>query len=80
MDKATQRGKILAYCAEHGSITCRDALVKLNMNSPRKRISELSRMGYDVRKVWESRTNDSGETVRYLRYYISKAGGGQDGT
>lgn len=72
MDKATQRGKILAYCAEHGSITCRDALVKLNMNSPRKRISELSRMGYDVRKEWETRTNDSGETVRYLRYYITK--------
>lgn len=79
MDKATQRGKILAYCAEHGSITCRDALIHLNMNSPRKRISELARMGYDVRKVWETRTNAAGETKRYLRYYISGTGGGQDG-
>lgn len=72
MDKATQRGLILAYCAEHGSITCRDALVKLNINSPRKRISELARLGYTVEKKWETRTNESGGTKRYLRYFISK--------
>ena len=39
MDKATQKHKILQYCAEHGSITVRDAVVKLNINSPTKRIS-----------------------------------------
>ena len=70
MDKATQKGKILAYCREHGSITVRDAFNKLNINSPTKRISELRRAGYDVQTFDETRANGSGETVRYTRYYI----------
>lgn len=69
--KATQRGKILAYCAEHGSITIRDAFEKLHINSPSKRISELRLSGdYDVQAMEETRINDSGDTVRYKRYFI----------
>ena len=74
MSKATQRGKILAYCAEHGSITVRDAVVKLNINSPTKRISELRQSGYDVQTITETRVNESGETVRYRRYFIRDIG------
>ena len=70
MDKETQRAKILAYCAEHGSITVRDAFNKLAINSPTKRISELRQSGYDVQTITESRTKDGGETVRYTRYFI----------
>lgn len=70
MNPATQKGKILEYCAEHGSITIREAAVLLNMNSPSKRISELRRSGYDVQSVWEERVNADGEKVRYLRYFI----------
>ena len=69
MDKATQRAQILAFCKEHGSITVRDALM-LDINSPRKRISEMRQGGYDVQTITESRTKDSGETVRYTRYFI----------
>ena len=75
MDKATQRGKIIAYCAEHGSITVRDAFEKLNINSPTKRISELRKSGaYDVQAIDESRVKDNGETVRYKRYFIKEVG------
>lgn len=75
MDKATQKGKILAYCAEHGSITIRDAFTKLNINSPSKRISELRLSGlYDVQDIDETRTNDSGEEVRFKRYFIKAVG------
>lgn len=71
MDKATQKGKILAYCAEHGSITIRDAFEKLHINSPSKRISELRLSGrYDVQAVEESRVNGDGDTVNYKRYFI----------
>ena len=71
MDKATQRGKILAYCKEHGSITIRDAFEKLNINSPSKRISELRKSGlYVVEAVTEEKINSSGETKRYKRYFI----------
>ena len=70
--KATQRAKILAYCAEHGSITIREAFEKLHINSPSKRISEMRNCGYDVQSIEETRTNDSGEVVRYKRYFIKE--------
>lgn len=73
MDKVNQRRKILNYCETHGSITVRDAVVKLNINSPTKRISEMRHL-YDVRSETEERTNASGETVRYKRYFIAARG------
>ena len=72
-DTRSQRMKILDYCAAYGSITNRDANVKLDINSPTKRISELVKAGYDVEKVVEKRVNSSGREVRYVRYYIQEA-------
>lgn len=73
MDKATQKRKILEYCAEHGSITVRDAFEKLHINSPTKRISELRAAGYDVQTFDETKTKTDGNTVKFRRYFI---GGG----
>lgn len=71
MDKATQKAKILAYCKAHGSITVRDMCVKLEINSPTKRISEMRHSPlYDVQTTEEIRVKDNGETVRYNRYFI----------
>lgn len=73
MDKATQKSKILQYCAEHGSITIRDAFEKLFINSPTKRISELRLSGkYDVQAIEETRVRD-GVEVSYKRYFIKEA-------
>lgn len=74
--KASQRGKILAYCAEHGSITVREAFLHLNINSPTKRISEMKRAGYDVQTQTETRIKDNGEVVRFTRYFIKEASDG----
>lgn len=71
--KRTQRAKILEYCKTHGSITARDAYVELDINSPRKRISELRRSGFNVDTVTEYRTNSNGIEVRYNRYFITEA-------
>ena len=76
MSRATQRGKILAYCAEHGSITIREAFEKLHINSPSKRISEMRLGGYDVQTVDEVRVKDNGDVVRYKRYFISEGSEG----
>ena len=77
MNPATQKGKILGYCAEHGSITNREATVLLNINSPSKRISELRKSGrYDVQSIWEEHVNADGDKTEYLRYYIKKIEGG----
>lgn len=67
MDKATQRGKILAYCAEHGSITVREAFTELGINSPTKRISEMRKSGEYTVTVVEERN----ENKRWNRYFIA---------
>ena len=73
MDKATQRAKILNYCKQNGSITVRDACVKLDINSPTKRFSEMRKSDrYDVRIVVETKIKDDGNVARYNRYYISE--------
>lgn len=74
MDKVTQQQKILNYCLQHGSITVRDAFLKLNINSPTKRISEM-RHTYDVRTETEEKINSIGERVRYKRYFIAERSG-----
>lgn len=76
MNPATQKGKILGYCAEHGSITIREAFEQLHINSPSKRISELRRSGYDVHDITETRVNADGDEVRFKRYFIQAAEGG----
>lgn len=74
MDKATQRMMILEYCADHGSITVREAFEELHINSPTKRISEMRKSGlYRVDTLEERRTDADGVTKRWLRYYISPA-------
>ena len=71
MDKSTQRNKILAYCAEHGSITVREAFTKLGINSPTKRISEMKKSGlYKIEVVEEK---DSAK--RWNRYFITPLDG-----
>ena len=71
--KQTHIAKVLSYCKEHGSITVREAAVKLDINSPTKVISNMRLSGlYDVRDIEETRVKDSGETVRYKRYFIEE--------
>lgn len=76
MNKETQRVKILEYCAKYGSITNRDAVVYLDINSPTKRISELRKAGYDVQTIEEVRINAKGRKVKFKRYFISEPSGG----
>ena len=77
MNPATQKGKILDYCAEHGSITIRDAFEKLNINSPTKRISELRKSEvYTVDDITEYVRNDEGKVEsKFKRYFIRAEGG-----
>ena len=78
MNPATQKGKILGYCAEHGSITIRDAFEKLHINSPSKRISELRNSAdYVVTDITQYKYNDEGKVeTKYKRYFITCLEGG----
>lgn len=68
---ATDYTKVLEYCAEHGSITAREAFIHLNINSPRKVISDLRKKGFEVR----AEPQDNNGKTPYNRYYISKKEG-----
>lgn len=72
MDKETQWGKILAYCEKHGSITVREAAVKLNINSPTKRISEMRNSPwYVVNDITEYVYTAEGKVkTKFKRYFI----------
>lgn len=68
--KQSQRQRIVSFCKIHGSITNRDAMISLRINSPTKRISELKDRGYIIDWIWEK-----GESSRYKRYYIKEPAG-----
>ena len=58
--KQTHIAKVLSYCKEHGSITVREAAVKLDINSPTKVISNMRLSGlYDVRDIEEGNKYNS---------------------
>lgn len=50
--KVTQKDKILSYLKKNGTMTVRDAIFDLNINSPAKRVQELREMGYDIKTDW----------------------------
>lgn len=58
MEKSTQCSRMLGYMMEHGSITVRQAVTGLGINSPTRRITDLKRMGYEI----ESETVTDGKT------------------
>lgn len=67
--KLNQRDSIIHYLNTVGYATVRDLVVGLNINSPTKRISELIRLGYPIKKSWTTKTNKYGETKRYIVYH-----------
>lgn len=69
MDRRTQNAKILAYFELNSSATARELMLHCNVNSPRKRISELRQGGYMIVDSWVEKEDEYGETVRYKRYF-----------
>ena len=66
--KTTQRDKILSYLKQNGTMTVRDAIFNLDINSPAKRVQELRDMGYNIRTDWI--VNDNG--TRYGAYKLGE--------
>ena len=65
----TQYNKILNYLFRHPEgITPFEAFLELRITKLSTRIGELIRMGYEIEKIPESRTDEDGETKRYMRY------------
>lgn len=68
MDKVSQNNKILEYMENYGSITSREAMMRLNVMRLASRICDLKKKGYPI--VTDMETSASG--ARYARYSLER--------
>lgn len=68
--RPNQVAKVLSYMREYGSITSREAFFKCRIQSLPKRICEISKQGYYIKKVRESGIDEDGNKVSSMRYYL----------
>ena len=71
--KMTQHEKIIKYLRENGKASVRELFIYCNINSPTKRLSELSRMGL-VTSDSVTRVNSSGQKKKFSVYYLTEKG------
>lgn len=65
----SQQQKILFLLESQGSATVREIFIKLNINSPTKRLSELRQQGL-IREEPDFTINNEGRKVWFKRYYL----------
>ena len=62
----------LEYMERNGSITAREAFIKLGIERLSAVIFDLKQLGYPIGGVIERGLNRKGKPVHYKRYYLSK--------
>lgn len=72
--RPTQAKMALEYMREHGSITSLEGILELGIISLPKRICELEKMGYLIKKRSEMVTNRYGKRVAVKRYSLIEEG------
>lgn len=70
----TQNARIIHYMRRYGSITSRDAMVKLGVMRLASRIFELRAAGYNIGDVFETVPDRFGNEARIKRYFIVDGG------
>lgn len=68
--KISQEQKILFLLESQGSATVREIFIKLNINSPTKRLSELRKKGL-IREEQDFSINTEGRKVWFKRYFLA---------
>lgn len=59
MKKINQRIMVLNWLKKNKTLTVREAMLELNINSLPKRIEELRRMGHNIKTTWRQTPNGS---------------------
>lgn len=72
--RPAQAEMALAYMKEHGSITSLEAIQELGIMSFPKRICELEKMGYLIKRKTEKVVNRYGKQVSVKRYSLIEEG------
>lgn len=70
--KSRQIKRIVDYLETHESISAYEATTRLSIGSPRKRFSEMRRMGFNLKSKWVDGTNKYGEKWRAKKYWLAE--------
>ena len=68
--RPSQVKKAIAYMQVHGSITSREAFIKLGIMSFPKRIQEMKEYGVILGETWEEFEKEDGTKGRSKRWHI----------
>ena len=68
----TQNERVIDYITRFGSITSREAFTDLGVTRLASRICDLTKMGYQFDKVFESAPNRYGDPTSFVRYSFRK--------
>ena len=68
--KHTQWARITLYLHEHDTASVRELVLGCNINSPRKRISEMIEAGVPIKSFWDESVDEYGDRTRFKRYYM----------
>lgn len=72
MKAGKQVRKMLDFAAVNGSITNYDAVYRLGILSPTRRICDIKALGFTVTKQREEIIDASGEKKHVVRYFIEE--------
>jgi len=71
-ERPTQCDKIVRYLNEFGSITQLEALQDLGIMRLASRISELKKLGYEIKVEFAKGVNRYGESVKWAKYSLAE--------
>lgn len=70
MTYSPQNAEVLSYLKLFGTASTRELFIRCNINSPRKRISELQATGVPIGSYWDESVDEFGIKHRYKRYFL----------
>ena len=65
-----QNAEVMSYFKTFGTASTRELFIRCNINSPRKRISELQAAGLPIGSYWDESVDEYGIKHRYKRYFL----------
>lgn len=68
----TQKEIVLQYLQEHGSITSKECMNKLDICDLQKAIQLLREENYDIKDKWIKKINKYGKPIKFKKYMLGE--------
>lgn len=66
----TQKELVLQYLQDHGSITSKECMNKLDICDLQKAIQLLREENYDIKDKWIKKINKYGKSIKFKKYML----------